>query len=93
MHSESETFDRRALAEQWLRRREGELDTQRARGEPIGKRMTVGEMATGSEDRASEPWGRTKTTDIRRIRASGLADKRVDQLTRQDFIAYVANRR
>lgn len=37
IHSESETFDRRQLATEWMRRREAELDQQRARGEPLGK--------------------------------------------------------
>lgn len=90
--TEAETFGKKALAEQWLRRRESALDEQRARGEPIGKRMTVGEMAAWYEDRSTD-WARTKTTDIRRIKAGGLAARRVDQLTRQDFIAYTEGRR
>jgi len=76
-------------------RRDTELDTQLARGEPIGKRMTVGAMAAWKEAREheSEPWGRIKKTDIKRIRAGALASKRVDQLGRQDFIAYLEARR
>lgn len=95
VHSESETFDRRALAEEWKRRREAALDAQRARGEPLGKRMTVAEMVEWYEDRerAEDPWGRTKRADLQRIRKSTLADKRVDRLTRQDFIGYVEERR
>jgi integrase len=93
VHSESETFDRHALANQWMTRREAALDEQRARGEPIGKRMTVDQMANWYEKRARDPWGRTKKMDIKRIRAGSLASKRVDQLTRQDFIAYVEARR
>jgi hypothetical protein len=50
VHSESEAFDRRALAEQLLRRRESELDGQRARGEPIGRRMAVGERGLRLDD-------------------------------------------
>ena len=57
VHSESETFDRRALAEQWLRRREGELDTQRARGEPrqADDRRRDGDLVRGSRERALGP--------------------------------------
>jgi integrase len=93
VHSESETFDREALAKEWMRRRETELDTQRARGEPIGQRMTVAKMVEWYEKRDRESWGRTKKEDLKRIRLGDLAGRRVDQLTRQDFIAYVEARR
>lgn len=95
IHTESATFDRKALAQEWLTRREAALDVQRARGEPFGGRMTVAEMVTWYEarERPAEPWGRTKRTDLKRIREGGLAGKRVDLLTKQDFIAYVEGRR
>ena len=94
-HSESETFDRKILAQEWLTRREAALQLQRARGEPLGKRMTVGEMVGWYEgrERPGEAWGRTKKADIARVKAGGLKDKRVDRLTRQDFIAYIEERR
>jgi integrase len=93
VHSESETFDRRALTEQWMRRRESELDTQRARGETIGHRMTLEQMVTWYEGRERDPWGRTKKADLKRLRAGSLASRRVDQLCRQDFIGYIEARR
>ncbi len=96
VHNESETFDRRAPATEWLRRREAELDQQRSRGEPIGgKRMTVGEMVAWyvSRERPDQPWGRTKRADLARVKAGSLADQLVHKLTRQDFIAYTKQRR
>lgn len=44
VHSESEAFDCRQLAAEWMRRREAELDQQRARGEPLGKGSTLAEV-------------------------------------------------
>jgi hypothetical protein len=41
IHSESETFTRRALAAEWLRRREAELDKLRAKGVLEGARYTL----------------------------------------------------
>jgi hypothetical protein len=51
VHSEAETFTTRALAKEWLTRREAALQGQRARGESLGKRMTVTEMVAWYEDR------------------------------------------
>jgi len=44
VHNGSETFARKAHASEWMRRRESELDSSRARGEPFGKRYTLGEL-------------------------------------------------
>ena len=96
VHNESETFGRRALATEWLRRRESELDQQRSRGEPVGgKRMTVAEMVAWYEgrERTDQPWGRSKRADLARVKAGSLADRLVHKLTKQDFIAYTEQRR
>lgn len=95
VHSEASTFGSMATAKEWARRREAELDTQRARGEPLGSRMTVAQMVAwyqGLEDKAA-PWGRTKRADVARLKAGALADKRVDRLTTPDFIDYTRTRR
>ncbi|KFN41446.1 integrase, partial [Arenimonas oryziterrae] len=95
IHSESETFNTRALAKEWMTRREAALDLQRARGEPVGKRMTVEAMIEWYEAREQklEPWGRTKRSDLKRLREGGFAKRFVHSLTRQDFIAYIEWRR
>lgn len=95
VHSEAETFSTKALAKEWMTRREAELNAQRARGEAVGKRMTVDEMIAWyvQRERADQPWGRTKKADLARLKAGTLADKRVDRLTRPDFIAYIERRR
>lgn len=69
IHSESETFDRRQLATEWMRRREAELDQQRARGEPLGKGATLAELLEwyGKDIKELTPWGRTKEADLKRL--------------------------
>lgn len=95
IHSESETFDRRQLATEWMRRREAELDQQRARGEPLGKGSTVAELLTwyGENIKALTPWGRTKEADLKRLAGYEISEKNVLRLTTADYIAHVEARR
>lgn len=95
IHSEAETFSSRALAKEWLSRREVALQGQKARGEPVGRRMTLGEMVGWYEDRErpDQPWGRSKRADLARLKTGALKDRRVEDLARPDFIAYVEARR
>lgn len=94
VHTEAETFSSKALAREWMTRREAALQGQRARGEPVGHRMTVAEMVDWHEgrERAEDPWGRTKKADLAALRTCDLAPKRVDRLTRQDFIEQIERR-
>jgi integrase len=94
-HRESATFPTRAFAKEWLTRREAELAGQRARGEVVGTRMTVAQMIDwySGQMAADNPWGRSKKADLARIGKGAIADKRVDRLTRADFIAYAQGRR
>jgi len=95
VHSESETFSTKALAKEWITRREADLQVQRARGEPLGKRMTWGELVGWYElrERQGQEWGRTKKADLARLKMASLKDRRADSLTRQDFINYIESRR
>ncbi|MGE8219825.1 MAG: tyrosine-type recombinase/integrase [Stenotrophomonas acidaminiphila] len=93
--SESATFDRRQLANEWMRRREAELDQQRARGEPIGKAATLAELLEwyGKDIKELTPWGRTKEADLKRLASYEIAKKNVLRLTTADYIAHVEARR
>ena len=93
--SESATFDRRQLANEWMRRRESELDQQRARGEPLGKGSTVAELLTwyGESIKELTPWGRTKEADLRRLAGYDISKKNALRLTAGDYIAHVEARR
>jgi integrase len=95
IHSESETFDRRQLATEWMRRREAELDQQRARGEPLGKGSTLAELLDwyGKDIKALTPWGRTKEADLKRLAGYEIASKNVLRLTVSDYIKHVEARR
>ena len=95
VHSEVETFSSRALAKEWLSRRENALQAQKARGEPVGRRMTLGELVGWYEgrERPDQPWGRSKRADLARLKAGTLKDRKVEDLARPDFIAYVEARR
>ena len=95
IHSEAETFDRRQLATEWMRRREAELDQQRARGEPLGKGSTLAELLEwyGKDIKELTPWGRTKEADLKRLASYDIAKKNVLRLTTADYIGHVEARR
>lgn len=95
VHRETATFPTRALAKEWMTRREAELAGQRARGEVVGTRMTFAKMIDwySGQMAIDNPWARTKKTDLARIGAGAIADKRVDRTSRADFIAYIQGRR
>lgn len=95
VHSESATFGRRALALEWIRRREAELDARRARGQPYGARHTLGDLldwyvtVVGGQTR----WGRSKAADLARLRGYAIAGQVADRLTAADYITHVEGRR
>lgn len=95
VHSEAQSFSKKALASEWMRRRETELQGQRARGEPFRTTLTVVDLIDDYK-KASEKvtdWGRTKSSDIKRLRECGLAEMRADKITANDIIRYINERR
>lgn len=95
VHSEAQSFSRKQLATEWLRRRETELQAQRARGEPYSTTLTVGDLIDDYRKAAEgiTDWGRSKAADIKRLHACGLADIRADKVTAADIIGYISARR
>lgn len=95
VHTESQTFSRKALAQAWMKRREADLQEQRANGTFNQPLVTVGEMLDSYVKQAEgiTEWGRSKKADIARLRASGLADKDARQLCAADLIEYAKGRR
>lgn len=95
VHTEAQTFGKKALATEWLRRRESELDQQRARGEPLGVRHTLKELIDWyiAEVKASANWGRTKEADLNRLRGYPIAAKRAANLSVADYLQHAAERR
>ncbi|MGU3628109.1 site-specific integrase [Comamonas sp. C24C] len=95
VHSEAQTFTRKALAQSWLKRRESELEVARASGSLGKKKVTVGDLLEGYTTQAEgiTEWGRSKTADIRRLKEAGIADKDARLLTAADLIEHCKKRR
>lgn len=95
VHHESQTFDRRALAAEWMRRREAELDEQRARGEPVSKRSTVAAIIQWyrEDNEGIVEWGRTKAADLAALESSGLGKMMAARLTEDDITGHIKDRR
>ena len=95
VHSEAQTFTRKALAQAWLKRRESELDGARAAGSLGAKKVTVGELLESYTAQAEgiTEWGRSKTADIRRLKEAGIAGKDARLLTAADLIEHCKRRR
>ena len=95
MHTESQTFTKKALAQAWMKRREAVLQEQRATGVLNQDLVTVGDLLDTYMQQAQgiTDWGRSKKADIARLRASGLANKDARQLSAADLIEYAKGRR
>lgn len=95
IHTESETFSKRVLAQEWLRRREAELDQQKARGVKFGKSKTLGDLIDWYIEEVGKltKWGRSKAADLNRIRSYKIAEARSDRLTSADYIRHAEWRR
>ncbi|WP_311220755.1 MULTISPECIES: hypothetical protein [unclassified Acidovorax] len=95
MHSEAQTYSRRALASQWMRRREVELEQAMASGRPLVKGVSVDELIGDyvSASEGAQPWGRSKTADIAKLRTTTLAKPDAMRLTVQDVVDHVDKRR
>lgn len=95
VHTEAQTFTRKALAQAWLKRRESELEEARSVGALRTKKVTVGQILDSYVARAKgiTDWGRSKTADIRRLREAGIADKDARLLTAADLIDHCTGRR
>lgn len=95
IHSEAQTFSRRALADEWKRRRESELEAVRASGKPLAKGVTLETLIADYVSAAKNvtDWGRSKTADINRLKRSDLAAMDATKLTANDFMEHARKRR
>jgi integrase len=94
-HSETETFEEKANAKSWLRRRETELEAQKSRGESFGKAPTLAELIDWyrTELKKHTGWGRTKEADLKRLGGYPISTKICTKLTASDFINHINYRR
>lgn len=95
VHTEAQTFTRKALAQAWLKRRESDLEVARAAGSLGAKKVTVGQLLDSYAAQAVgiTEWGRSKTADIRRLKEAGVAEKDARLLTAADLIEHCKKRR
>lgn len=73
--SESKTFTRRALAQEWLRKREAEIEEVQATGLPVHGLVTLKQILQDyvSDAKGILAWGRSKTADITRLQSQAGA--------------------
>lgn len=95
IHSETETFNRKQLAQEWMRRREAELDQLRARGQLTTSKYTLGDLVKWYRDTVvpTAEWGRTKAFDLERIQRYEIAKRYAHTLTAADYVEHVVARR
>ena len=94
-HSESKTFARRALAQEWLRRCEAEIEEAQATGPQIQGLVTLKQILQDyvSDAKGIVAWGRSKTADIALLQKAKLAHRDARHLCAIDFVDYVRWRR
>jgi len=95
VHRESQTYRRKVLANEWLRRREYEMDQERASCQAVHKKISVGEPLRDYVSAAENvtEWGRSKKADIARLQASGRAAYRSPSSRCRDLMGYTKKRR
>jgi integrase len=70
-HSECDTFDSQAAAKSWARRIEAQVDELKATGRMQPKGVSLGDLIDRytREIHPIKPWGRSKTADLKRLKA------------------------
>ena len=67
--SETKTFTRCAIAQEWLHRSEAEIEEAQAAGQPVQGLVTLKQILQDyvSDAKGIVAWGRSKTADITRL--------------------------
>lgn len=93
IHSESETFSKRSIAQNWMARREAELEKPGALDAIKHKGRTIGELVGKYREEVSGSFGRTKKAHLKQIEGMALADEDAVTLTTQRLMAHIQQRR
>jgi len=95
VYQESQTFERKAAATAWLKRREGELAQPGALDRALRTGASVREMITRYLDEFErvQPLGKTKRATLKAVAASWLGDLADIDLTSQRLVEYAHWRR
>lgn len=91
-HTEARTFGTKGAAEAWAKRRETELEQPGAM--EARSTQTVGELIDRytREFESVSKWKRTKSADLKRLQAHGIAGKVAVRLTSSDLVQHVQER-
>lgn len=92
---QSKSFPTKGAAQTWADRIEREQAERTAAGATDDDYMTVRaciEWYT-HPDRENEPWGRTKTADLKRLLGYEIADRIASDLKARDYIRHIEGRR
>lgn len=93
LRSESKTFSRRALAKEWIRRREAELEQGEGLERHPSAEMTLGEGIKIYLEAVGDNFARSKNAQLGALVKRPIAEKRLIDLTTRDFIEHVHWRR
>ena len=93
LRSESKTFSRRALAKEWIRRREAELEKGEGLERHSSAEMTLGEGIKLYLEAVGDNFARSKNAQLGALLRCPIAERRLIDLTTRDFIEHVHWRR
>ncbi|MEE4709132.1 tyrosine-type recombinase/integrase [Pseudomonas alliivorans] len=94
VYQETQTFDRKQVAQAWIKRRETELAEPGAIERANRKSVTVRQMIDRYLDEYEKlrPLGKTKRATLKAIKETWLGDLQDDQITSQKLVEYALGR-
>lgn len=95
IHNESRTFSKEAMAKEWLRRREGELEKPGAIEQAKHKGVTLADLIGRylKEIVGLGNFGRTKKKHLEQLQGMDIAKEEALKITSQRLVAHVQERR
>lgn len=95
IHQEAQTFSREALARDWARRREVELERPGAIDQAQMGSLTLGALIKRylEEFESTRAWGRSKGSDLKRLLNESIAAVEAPSLTAPRLVMHVRERR
>ncbi|KQV27622.1 chorismate mutase [Rhizobium sp. Root1203] len=91
VHSEAQTFDRRPVANAWLKKRETELDQPGALDKLKTPDVTLAAAIQKYIEESVKEIGKTKAQCLRMIKKHAIADKRCSEITSVDIAAFATD--
>lgn len=93
--TQSKSFPTKAMAQVWGDRLEREIAERRAHGNSRADSMTLGALIDWYIEHAGElvPFGRSKASDLRRLKSYEIAERVASGLRTQDYVKHCEGRR